>query len=424
MSEPHLTRRSFLRRSAAAAAAVAAGPTIIPARALGREGRVAPSERIVIGGIGMGGQGSHDLMQLLWDRNVQAVAVCDVDRRRRDEAVGNVNRHYRQRDGVEVDCAGYTDYRELLARGDLNAVVIGTPDHWHAIQAIDACRAGCDVYCEKPLSLTIGEARAMVEAVRRHGRVLQTGSQQRSGYDGRFRIACEYVRSGRIGELREIYIGVGGPSRLCDLPAQPTPEHLDWDLWLGPAPWRPYHEGLHPYQWRSYRDYSGGGMTDWGAHHFDIAQWGMDTDHTGPVEIIPPGDGVERLTFVYESGVRMYHGNSPGVTFVGSEGKIDVARHMLTSEPASILQRPLGPGDVHLYRSPGHGADWLEAIRTRRRPICDVEIGARSVTICHLGNIAYWLGRPLRWNPDTWQIEGDAEAARWIDRPKRSPWRL
>jgi len=367
------------------------------------------NDRITTGIIGLGGPAGGGA------GGTQLLAVCDV---REDKLRG-----YRRRKDVAI----YGDFRELLARDDIDAVLIGTPDHWHALPAIAAAKAGKDIYCEKPMSLTIREARAMVNAVRRYGRVFQTGSQQRSECGGRFRFACEMVRSGRIGQLKSINVNVGGPSHDCYLPAQPTPKGVNWNMWLGPAPWRPFHRDIL-HGWRSFRDYSGGQMTDWGAHHFDIAQWALDMDESGPVEIIPPdGKEVKRLTYIYANGVKVYHGGGGGggVVFFGTEGKIAVSRGHLQTWPANILQKPTGPNEVHLYDSGGnHKANWLRCVRTRQRPICDVEIGCRSVTVCHLGNIAYWLKRPLKWDPLEEEFVGDPEASRWLDRPKRTPWAL
>ncbi|NOZ23022.1 MAG: Gfo/Idh/MocA family oxidoreductase [Planctomycetes bacterium] len=422
-----LSRRRFL---AGAAAAIAA-PAIIPASALGAGNTVPPSERIVMGAIGVGGMGRGDMGAFMHSEGVQMVAVCDVDTEYRDSAKKQVEDYYAQKSekGSTKGCAAYDDFRDLVARDDIDAVTIATPDHWHALISIAAAKSGKDIYCQKPLTLTIAEGQAMVNAVRRYGRVLQTGSQQRSEYHGWFRRACEYVRSGRIGKVLTIHVVCGGPSQDCYLPAQPVPEGLDWDMWLGPAPWRPYNERLHPASWRSYRDYSGGGMTDWGAHHFDIAQWAMGMDNSGPVEIIPPdGKDVKRLTYKYANGVEMYHGGvsieASGVLFTGTEGKIEVGRTHLTTWPKEIAEEPLAPGEVHLYKSPGHRRDFLNCVRERRRPICDVEIGHRSVTVCHLGNIAYALKRPLKWDPKKEQFVGDAEANRWISRPMRPPWRI
>ena len=426
MPSKRVTRRTFLK-----GAAVAAGPFIVPSSAFAAPGRPAPSDRLAIGCIGIGGNGGGHLGRYLGRRDTQVLAVCDVDSEKRDAAQQRANKKYADLmgKGSYKGPDAYNDFRDLVARDDVDAVTVSTPDHWHAIVSIAAVKSGKDVYCEKPLSLTIGEARAMVNATRRYGRVFQTGSQQRSGYAGRFRFACEMIRNGRLGKLQTAHVTVGGPSKDCYLPAEPTPEGLDWDMWIGPAPWRPYHHRIHPASWRSFRDYSGGGMTDWGAHHFDIVQWALDMDNSGPVEIYPP-DGKEhqRLTYVYANGVRVYHGGhtgkGSGITFIGTEGKIEVSRDTLTTYPASIMAEPTGPGEVHLYESKDHAGNWLECIRTRRRPVCDVAIGCRSVTVCHLGNLAYWLKRPLKWDPAAERFVGDEMANRWLDRPKRAPWRL
>jgi len=425
MAKKDLTRRTFLKASAAALAA----PAIIPASAIGGDGRPAPSERIHIGGIGIGGNGSGHLSRHLSSAETQVVAVCDVDKTHRLEAQQKANEKYADlmEKGSYKGCDAYDDFRELLDRDDVDAVWISVPDHWHALISIAAAQAGKDIYCEKPLSLTIGEAREMVKAVRRYDRVFQTGSQQRSSF--RFRLACELVRNERIGKLVSCHVNVGGPSQYCYLPAEPVPDDLDWEMWLGPAPWRPYNKGIHPYSWRSYRDYSGGGMTDWGAHHFDICQWALDQDTGGPMEIIPPdGKDVKWLTYVYRGGVTVqrggYTGPGSGITFKGTKGMVEVSRSHIKTDPPSLLDEPIGPGEVHLYESKNHAGNWLECIRTRKRPICDVEVGCRSVTVCHLGNIAYWLGRPLKWNPEKEEFVNDPVADRWRDRPKRTPWRL
>ena len=419
-----VSRRGFLKRAAWALGA----PYVVAPSVLGA-GAAPPSDRIGLGFIGYGIMCRGHVGGLLGRPDVQVLAICDCDSVRRRQAAKLVNDRYGPKG---QGCADYNDFRELLDRPDIDAVLIATPDHWHAIPAIRAAQAGKDIYCEKPLSLTIREARAMVNAVRRYGRVFQTGSQQRSGAN--FRVGCEIVRSGRIGKVHTVHVNVGGPSQECYLPAQPVPEGIDWELWVGPAPWRPYNAVLCPAvpynffpNWRSFRDYSGGGMTDMGAHHFDIAQWGMGTDDTGPVEILPP-DGKEHklLTYKYANGVTMYHGGGQDadVTFIGTEGKLMVGRHPTRAEPAEILATPIGANEVHLYESRDHHADWLDAIRTRKRPVADVEIGCRSVSVCHLGNIAYRLNRPLRWDPAKEEFLGDEEASRHLDRPKRAPWCL
>jgi predicted dehydrogenase len=433
-----ITRRHFVQGAAATALSL---PIIATGSAAGADQKATtPSERLTLGFIGVGTMNRGHLGHFLGVGDVQVVAVCDVDTNRRENAKKTVEKRYadKQKNGTHKGCAAYTDFRELLARKDIDAVVIATPDHWHAIPVIEACKAGMDIYCEKPLSLTIREAKTMRDAVRKYGRVFQTGSQQRS--DKEFRLACELVRSGRIGKLKTVYVNVGGPSRWCDLPEETAEPGLDWDRWLGPAPKRPYNSvlsprGVHKHfpNWRNYREYSGGMMTDWGAHHFDIAQWALGMDESGPIEIIPPDDpkAQKGLKYVYANGVVVHHADKDdsgksvrGLTFVGSDGKVFVDRGYLASDPADIIKQPLGAHDVRLYQSPGHQRDWLECVRSRRRPLCDVEIGARSVTVCHLGNLAYWNHRKLRWDPQHWQFVDDIEANHWLDREHRDPWQL
>lgn len=424
------TRRQFLYRSAAAAGGLAWGlPTLIPHAALGF-GRAAPGERVTLGFIGLGWKGFEGcwgslLQTFIADLSCQVLAVCDVDRRYLERAKTFVDQTYGNQ-----DCATYHDFRDLIARPDLDAVVIATPDHWHAVQTIWACRAGKDVFCEKPLSLTIREARAMVDAARRYNRVVQTGSQSRS--NGRVQFGCEVVRQGRIGQVREVHVTCGPPSAPCPLPAEPVPDYLDWDLWLGPAPWRPYHAGIHPVQFRAWSDYSGGGMTDWGAHHFDIAQWGLGMDESGPVEIIPP-DGREhaQLTLKYANGVTVLHTGydvSQGVTFFGSEGRVNLMAisGRATFEPGELGRqcRDLETQATDLLANKGHYANFLDCVRTRKRPAADVEIGCRTVTVCHLANIAHALRRPLRWDPVREEFPADAEANRCLSRVYREPWQI
>jgi predicted dehydrogenase len=278
----------------------------------------------------------------------------------------------------------------------------------------------------------------MRDAVRKYNRVFQTGSQQRSSKE--FRLACELVRSGRIGKVQSVYVNVGPPSRWCDLPEEKGEPGLDWDRWLGPAPLRPYNSvlsprGVHSHfpNWRGYREYSGGMMTDWGAHHFDIAQWGLGMDESGPVEILPPDNpkAEKGVKYVYANGVTVVHGDEyepgkqvNGVAFIGTDGKVFVNRGYLASDPGDLIKQPLGEKDVHLYESPGHQRDWLNCVRSRKRPICDVEVGARSVTVCHLGNLAYWNHRKLRWDPTEWHFVNDDEANKWLDRERRAPYQL
>ncbi len=401
MSEVRTNRRRFLQ----AAGATLAAPAVFTSPAFGQ--RPAPSERIVMGTIGCGGQGTGDMQGFMGFPEVQMVAVCDPVPAHRERARVLVNRRY-----GNSDCAAYSDFRELLARPDIDAVLIGTPDHWHAIITIEACKAGKDIYCEKPECLTVREGRAMVEAVRRYGRVFSGGSQRVLGDYGDW---PRLIWGGALGRVQQVFIECGGPSGECNLPEQPVPAGLDWDMWLGPAPWRPFHESLIHGGFRPYRDYSGGGMTDWGAHRFGAAMFAVGLHLTGPTEIIPPDGGEHRyLTYRFANGLRMYHGGSHNITYRGTEGSLP-GRHRM----------PPHRVDMPTYK--GHGGifgDFLHCVRTRERPFRDVEIAHRACTVCHLGNIAYWLNRPLRWDPEREEIRGDAEAARWLDRPKREPWSL
>ncbi len=424
-----LSRRNFLKTSTAIAI-----PTLITSAALGSPGRAPASERITVGLIGTGKMCSgYHLNSLLGFEDVQIVAVCDVDTNRRQLAKQRVEQEYGQRTDYR-GCDEYNDFRKIIEREDIDAVLIATPDFWHAIPIIEACKAGKDVYCEKPLTLTIGEAKRCIDAVRKHDRVMQTGSQQRSSVFGPFRKACELIRSGRIGEIKKVSVGVGGPSKWCDLPEEELEPGLDWDLWLGPAPKRPYNSILSarggiskPWpQWRAYREYSGGGHTDMGAHHYDIAQWALGMDGSGPVEIIPPDDPTTGtgVRYIYENGIEMTHGGPSGCTFTGTAGTLRIDRGLLSCDPADAIAEPIGEDEVHLYESPGHHRDWINCIKSRQRPVADVEIGARTVTICHLGNLAYWHGRKLQWDPKNWTFVDDDEANQWLDYDRRDPWQL
>lgn len=461
MSKP--SRRRFLQYTALAAA----GPMIVKPRVLGAaDGTPPPSERLTIGFIGPGKQGMSHVTAIAKRKDISILGVCDVQENKRQKAREVIEKATAAPAAPKTDAntskdptggpnasapwestsasAGgqsgtiassvkyYNDFRDLLARPDIDTVLIATPDHWHAIQVIEAARAGKDIYCEKPLTLTIREAVACIEAVRRYGRVLQVGSQQRSARE--FRFAAEMIRSGRIGKVINVHTTVNGPPWECDLPAEPIREGVDWDMWLGPAPYRPFNKTLCPGpefdgfpHWRNYRDYSGGQITDWGAHHFDITQWALGMDDSGPVEVIPPTPEKKWLTFRYANGIELYQGKGgggKGIVFKGETGEIEVGRGFLGTKPEILMKTPTGPNETHLYVSPGHHEDFFRSVRTRKDPVCTVEIGARSVTVCHIGNIAYWLGRPLKWDPVAWRFENDDEANRWLDRPKREPWTL
>ena len=405
-------------------------PYLVPASVFAGASN-APSERITLGFIGACKQSKHLMKSFLNSPGTHVVAACDVDKLKLARGKKIVEDHYAKKSGGSYKgCDAYVDFRDVIARDDIDAVVISTPDHWHAITVIQSAQAGKDIYCEKPLSQTIEEVRAMVNAVRRYGRIFQTGSMQRSNW--RFRQGCELVINGYIGELKHVTVGVGGPAANPPLPAQPVPDYLDWEMWLGPAQWRPYHEELSPHlskdvfpHWRNNSRFGGGGMTDWGAHHFDIAQWGMGMDESGPVEIIPPdGKNYRVLTYKYAGGVTMTRDSANGVLFTGTKGTVETNRGRFATSPESLKDKKIGPNEIHLYESRNHYVDWLDAIRKRSKPICDIETGCRSVSVCHLGNIAYKLQRPLRWNPEREVFVGDEDANRLLSRPMRAPWHI
>lgn len=459
MPRTPITRRQLMKGAAATATALAF-PTIIPSSALGDDKVAAPSNRITLGFIGIGKQASGHLNSLLGKTNTQVLAVCDVHAGRLKRAKDIADKKYvdLERKGVNP-VTPYGDFHELLARKDIDAVVIGVPDHWHTIPIIEACKAKKDIYCEKPLTLTIHEAKTVIEAVQKHDRVFQTGSQQRS--EGPFRQAVDLIRNGRIGKVKEVHVGVGVTSKPCDLPSEPTPDGINWDMWLGQAPQRGWNDVLcrkesdpskYPFNpgWRDYREFSGGYITDWGAHHFDITQWALDMDHGGPVEILPPtsdapagygakwiyrgspvGDEIvcTHVPKVYtykDERTGQMKSESNGILFIGDKGKIFVNRSVIKGDPQNLITDPL-PADAKLqFKSPGHRENWIECIGTRKQPICGAEIGARSVTVCHLVNLAYWHGQKLQWDPSKWEFTGDnaAEHNKWRDRERRAPYTL
>jgi predicted dehydrogenase len=421
------SRRDFLRELGGGAAAglftsLSAGMARV---AMAGSTAQSANEQIRIGSIGVGGRGTENLAAVI----KQVVAVCDVDKKHLADAQAKIEK------ATGRKCDAYGDYRKLLDRQDIDAVVISTPDHWHALPTIHACQAGKDVYVEKPLALTVAEGRAMVAAARTSGRIVQAGSQQRS--DTRFRTACELVRSGALGKVHTIRVGI--PAVNFKGPAVPDgdpPAELDYDFWLGPAPLRSYNEKRVHYLFRFFWDYSGGQLTNFGAHHLDIAQWALDADETGPVAI----EGKARfheahwyevpewceVVYTYANGVKLIcgQGEKGGVTFEGERGTIFVDRSKLLSTPAEIVEHPMVENRVHLYESSNHYQNWLDCIRSRKPPICDVAIGHRSATVCHLGNITIRVGRKITWDPAQEQIIGDAEAAAMLSRPYRAPWKL
>lgn len=436
-----ITRRAFIKKLAAAAP-ICAAPAFVPARVFGKN---APSNRITLGCIGMGRKGRGDLREFLGFDRVQVVAVCDVDANRMQAARDMVDAWYRSKSKTNHDsaCTGYRDFRALLARPDIDAVSIVTPDHWHALPAIAAAKSGKDIFVQKPLTRTISEGRALCRAVHAYGRVLQVGSQQRS--DARFRFACELVRNGRIGALHTIRIGLP-----TDIPTSPTapmlvPENLDYDMWLGPAPWRPYTENrVHPQKgyarpgWFRITDYTCGMITNWGAHHIDIAQWGAGEERSGPVEVTGwaefPQDGLWNVytkfhvEYTYASGLKIIvtdnaH-NKQGVLFEGSAGWVYVKRGYIDAQPKSLLTSKIGPNEIHLYRSNDHKRNFLDCMVSRAETVAPVDIAHRSNSTCLIGYIAMQLGRKLSWNPQREVFPDDDAANRMIFRPMRSPWQI
>jgi predicted dehydrogenase len=408
------TRRAFVQAAAT-----------LPLVPLALQAQRSPLEQIRIGFIGLGGQGNSNLRAFM----KHAVALCDVDSERLGKAKDSVLKSDKNRK-VET----YSDYRKMLDSKELDAVVVSTPDHWHALPTIHACQAGKHVYCEKPLTLTVAEGRAMVKAARANKAIVQCGSQQRS--NDKFRLACELVRNGLIGKVHTVKVGIpgvnfSGPA----VPDSDPPAVLDYDLWLGPAPARPYNVKRVHYNFRFFWDYSGGQMTNWGAHHLDIAQWGLGMDDSGPTQI----EGTAKyhamkwyevpqsctVTYTYASGVKMILSMSGrgGTEFIGDKGSVFVTRGKIETNPAELTSHKFGENDTRLYFSNNHHANWLACIKDGKLPICDVEIGHRSATVCHLGNIAIRTGKKLKWDPVKETLD-DAEAAKMLTYEYRKPWKL
>ena len=450
-----ITRRNFLKNAAGAAGAAAAFPYIIPSPALGRSGNIAPSNRIVMGCIGTGNQGINDMRDFLQDKRVQIVAVCDVNRQSdgywnnriggREPAKRIVTEHYARTSapGTYKGCRAYEDFRDLLGRDDIDSVLIALPDHWHSIAVIEAAKAGKDIYGEKPLSLTIGEGRAMSDAVHRYGRVFQTGSQQRS--DHNFRRACELVRNGRIGRLHTVKCGLpGGTPDISKQGHRNKPERVpdgfNYDMWLGPAPYAPYCPARCHVNFRWILDYSGGQVTDWGGHHPDIAQWGMGTEHTGPVEIKNAKgefarDGLYNTAksfyfeCIYENGVKLIVSNKlrGGVTFEGTQGWVAMADGYpkpQVSSPALLAdsERLLRDYMERTRRPMNHVRNFFDCVKSRRLAVAHPEVMYSSMTTVHAANICMWLKRDMRYDPAKAEFIDDLEANRLRWRGQREPW--
>lgn len=430
-----ISRRQFMRRTVAAGAASVAAPYIIPSGVLAGNGRPGANDRIGLAGIGVGRQGSGLVRGFSSFREVRIVAIADVNMA---HARGWVSRK----------AEPYKDYRKLLERKDVDAVVTATPDHWRALVCIHACQAGKDVYAEKPMTLTIREGRLMVEAVRKYRRVFQTGSQQRSMSANR--LGCELIRNGRIGKVQKV-IASNYPSPWeYGMPARPVPAGLDWDMWCGPVDVANYHPELQAPRskpgWISFRLFSGGEMTGWGSHGLDQVQWALGMDESGPVEVwteggkfnpptytAPEGRGrgermcrTPKVFFKYPGDIVMELGGGPpgGAVFVGEKGKITIKRGSCRSDPPEIAKEPIKGSEMRLYRSANHYKNWLDCIKSRKDPVAKVEVGHRSATVCHLGNLARLLGRRLRWDPAKEVFVGDPEANKYLDRSRRKPYQL
>jgi predicted dehydrogenase len=433
MSTTNITRRAWLSRISQSATLLAM-PTILPRVVFGQGDRPAPSKRISLAIIGLGSMGLRHVKGFIQEGDCQLVAVCDVDAERRKVAVDFINQTY-----GDTGCAQYNDFRELLARRDLDAVCIAVPDHWHAIIAMTAMHAGKAIYGEKPLALTVADGRRMSDCVRQTGCVWQTGSWQRSTWQ--FRFGAELVRNGRIGKLLRVEVGNPAGEAIAPQPAMPVPAGLDYELWLGPAPWAPYTEKRCHWNFRWILDYSGGQLTDNGAHDIDIAHWGMDCDYTGPRVVEGVGEfPVEGLWNVavrhhvictYANGVQLFIGDrmryAGGVRWIGEKGWVHASRDKgLVTFPKQLLTEKLGPEETHLDKSlvnrQGHLRNFLDCIKTRAKTIAPIEVAHRTITVAHLGNIAMLLGRKIRWNPETEQIADDPTATRMLSRPYRGSW--
>jgi hypothetical protein len=430
-----ITRREFLGRAAAAAAGA---PFVVRASALGAEGRPAPSNRIGIGHIGVGGRGGYLLSVMLGSDEAQVIAVSDTDTARRNGARKRIEGHYTQKSpGTYAGCKDYKDFRELLERRDIDGVVIASPDHWHGLMTARAAEAGKDVYCEKPMAGTIAEGRAAADAIARYGRVFQTGSHERS--TGNCRYACELVRNGRLGKVHTIrtYLPTGDNRSGAAGPV-PVPDGFDYDMWLGPRPYAPYHPKRCHGNFRWVLDYSDGELTDRGAHVNDIALLGAGPLLVGPVEIEGRGKFMQdplfdvpyeyHIEYTYANGLKIITESSGtrGIRWEGTDGWLFCEIHggALKSEPQSIIKSAIGPGEVHLGRSAGHGQDWINAIKTRGPTMAPAEDGHRTASFCHLAVIALQLGRKIKWDLVKERFVDDPEADRMIGRPMRPPWRL
>jgi predicted dehydrogenase len=416
-AQSNFSRRSFLKAGLATAAGNIFFPYIARSNPIGANNRVRMA-LIACGNI-------MSIVHHGWAQScpmVDLVAVCDVKTSKREAALDKLKKK-------NPDAVGYVDYGDIMARSDIDAVIVGTPDHWHAAISIDAMRTGKDVYVEKPMALTLDEAAAMVAAEKRYGRILQVGSQQRSGSE--FRQAVDIVRNGWIGEITEIHIDFLGDFPPVSLLAeQPVPADIDYDRWLGPAPWRPYNNARVG-GWRTFWDYGSRKNGDWGAHHFDIVQWALDMDGNGPVLFVPKGfEGEPYQYHQYANGLKVTASTGGGpangamIRFVGKNGEVKVSRGQIETTPAGLASRIPSSSEFRAYRSNDHRQNWLDSIISRRPPICPATVGASTFDVCGLAGIAERLGRPIRWNPEKREITGDPEASRFADYTRRAGYPL
>ena len=440
MQTPSLSRRRFLSTTA-----VASAPFILPSGILSAE--VKPNDKISVGFIGMGKQNGGLMNRFMGAKEAICVAVSDCDTNRRNAARDKANARQKNK-----DCKAYEDFRELIARKDIDAVCIATPDHWHAIQTIAALESGKDVFCEKPLTHNVHESVEVMKAVKNNKRVLQTGSMQRSSRE--FRIACELVRNGVIGEVERTAVNIGGPGKPCDLKTEKDEPGLDWDMWIGPGPMRGYSSVLSPRgvhghfpAWRNYKEYGGGMVCDWGAHMIDIIQWGLNKDSSGPVATIPAKDpkATKGALLVYEGDIHMMHGEGQGATFYGTDGRVECHRGLLglykgdkliagksdrndksknlNQEMDRIEAEILKDAKVKLYDSNNHVGDFLNSMKSRKKPITNEVVGARTSIACHLLNQTYYNQTAIAWDPkkNTFAKGGDP---RWLTRNYRGQWKV
>ena len=436
-NERVLNRRQFLYGAAGLTIGTIGFPYVVPSSALGKAGSVAPSNRIVMGCIGTGKQGQYVLGNFLQLPDAQVVALCDCRKSERDDALAVVKKHY-----GKADCALYNDFRELCARTDIDAVLIASTDHWHVLHALEAARTGKDMYLEKPMGVSVEEGQVLRKAIQRYGRVFQFGTQQRS--DRNFRFACELALNGRVGKLHTIKVGVPPSIKTGHYPIVPVPPGIDYEMWLGPAPWAPYMRervetlGLWHKLWWHISDYSLGWISAWGIHHIDIAQWGNGTEITGPLEVqgtgIFPDEGLCDCATAWDVKMKYANGvtldftdnnqNPQGVRFEGSDGWVFVKRGAIDAHPKSLLTEKIGPNEIHLPASNHHQQNFLDAVKTRAKPVSPIDSAVCSEIVCQLSDIATRTGRKLRWDPEKEKFIGDKLANGMLKRAMRSPWHL